>query len=285
MSSPAADIAAVVVAYNSGEELRRCVGLLLQSVQVAQLVVVDNASSDGMPQQLADFADARLRVLEQPRNLGFGAAMNLGVAATTAPWLVLVNPDVELPGPALERLRDQAGRAELAPLGVLSCVLVDAQGRADPASLRLDPTPCRVIGQMLGLSRLGWGIAQRARAGLNEVQACSGALLLLPRSAYLAVDGFDPGYFLHAEDLDLCRRLRLQGLRAWVDADVRVLHHKGTSSGQRLTVLRHKQAGLLRYFERFDAPRLGPLRRACVRGVASLLFALQRGICRLRGGT
>lgn len=285
MNTAAADLAAIVVAYNSGAELQRCVDLLLTSPRVAELLVVDNASTDGAAQQLAQRADPRLRVLIQPRNLGFGAAMNLGVQASSAPWLLLVNPDVELPPESLARLCAQAADPALAPLGVLSCLMSDANGQIDPASARHDPTPARVVGQLLGLARYGGGVGRATHAGLNEVQACSGALMLLPCQAFTAVGGFDPGYFLHAEDLDLCRRLRRHGYRCWVDGSLRVLHHKGTSSRQRLTVLRHKQAGLLRYFEQHDAPRLGPVRRALVRASARLLFALQRGICRLRGGT
>jgi GT2 family glycosyltransferase len=280
-----ADVAAVIVAYNSGAaDLQRAVALLLESPWLAELLIVDNASTDGCTAALLAHADPRVRVLRQHENLGFGRAMNLGVAASQAPWLLLVNPDCELPPTALARLREQAGAAELAPLGVLSAQLCFADGRLEPASLRLDPTPLRVLIQLSGLWRMGLqGIWQRPHAGLNEVQACSGALMLLPRAAFAAVQGFDPGYFLHAEDLDLCRRLRGAGLRVWVDADLRVLHHKGGSSAQRLTVLRHKQRGLLRYFEQHEARHCGVLGSACIRGIAKLLFAVQALILRLRG--
>lgn len=277
-------LAAVLVAYNSGPDLARAAELLLASALLAELLIVDNASTDDCCAVFELHPDARVRLLRQRENLGFGTAMNLGVAASRSPWLLLLNPDCELPPAGLQRLFEQAQLPQLAPLGVLSAQLVFADGRAEPAALRRDPTPLRVLVQLSGLWRLGLpGIHVRPRPGLNEVQACSGALMLLPRPAFEAVGGFDPGYFLHAEDLDLCRRLRRVGRRVFVDADLRVLHHKGGSSAQRLTVLRHKQRGLLRYFEQHDAPACGPLLAACVRLAATVLFALQRAILRLRG--
>lgn len=285
MQTITADVAAVIVAYNSGvADLQRSVALLLASPRIAELWVVDNASSDGSTDALAAHPDPRVHLLRQSANLGFGRAMNIGVAASRSPWLLLLNPDCELQPAALQRLLAHAESAAVAPLGVLSAQLVFGNGRREPAALRFDPTPLRVLVQLSGLWRLGLrGIHQRPKPGLNEVQACSGALMLLPRLAFEAVDGFDPGYFLHAEDLDLCRRLRKVGRRIWVDADEPVLHHKGGSSAQRLTVLRHKQRGLLRYFDQHDAHRCGPLLAGCIRTLATLLFALQRAVLRLRG--
>lgn len=283
-----ADIDAIIVAYNSGAELQVAVTLLLSSPRLASLSVVDNASVDGCTDFLAGRDDARVRLLRQSKNLGFGAAINLAAAALArpAPWLLLVNPDLELPAAQLDALRNWAG-SEI-DLGAASAQLVFADGRPEPAALRRDPTPARVLRQLTGLARLfagrSWaeGIAITPQPGRQTVDACSGALMLLPRSAFDQVGGFDPGYFLHCEDLDLCRRLRQAGRRIVVDADLMVLHHKGTSSGNRLAVLRHKQAGMLRYFRKFDAAGLPEWRRWLVECCAALLFAAQRAMSRIR---
>jgi hypothetical protein len=285
MQTMTADVAAVIVAYNSGAaDLQRAVDFLLASRRIGELLVIDNASTDGSTEALLAHADSRVRVLRQSSNLGFGRAMNVGAAASSRAWLLLLNPDCELHPASLERLLEQAAGTDVAPLGVLSAQLVFADGRKEPAALRFDPTPLRVFAQLSGLWRLGLqGIHHRPAHGLNEVQACSGALMLLPRPAFDAVGGFDPSYFLHAEDLDLCRRLRQVGRRIFVDADEQVVHHKGGSSAQRLTVLRHKQQGLLHYFNQHDAPACGVLLAGCIRMLAVALFALQRGFLRLRG--
>lgn len=286
MDQPAASggcIDAVIVAYNSGAELATAVALLLTSPLIATLSVVDNASVDGSTDFLQTHADPRVRWLRQDRNLGFGAAINLAAAALPGPqpWLLLVNPDLELPALKLAHLLAVA--AAEPGLGAASAQLVFADGRPEPASLRRDPTVRRVFNQVSGLSRLfatrHWaqGVNQPPRSGRNTVDACSGALMLLPRTAFDTVGGFDTGYFLHAEDLDLCRRLRATGRRIVVDADLRVLHHKGTSSKRdRLAVLKHKQAGLLRYFRTHEAPGMKRWQVWLVERMAGLLFRLQR---------
>lgn len=283
MNTPPACIDAVIVAYNSGPELHEAVDLLLASPLLLTVTVVDNASSDGCVAALADLRDPRLQVLVQTENLGFGRGVNLGAAGGKAPWLLVLNPDCELPPSQLEQLLTLA--MSEADLGVASAQLVFVDGRLEPASLRFNPTPRRVFNQLTGLSWLGWGegLAINPRPGRNEVEACSGALMLLPRAVFEQYGGFDPGYFLHCEDLDLCRRLRDAELRIVVDAELLVLHHKGTSSRQRLAVLRHKQQGMLRYFRKFDAERHGRVMSGLIEVAATVLFALQRLWVRVRG--
>ena len=95
----------------------------------------------------------------------------------------------------------------------------------------------------------------RVGAALQPVDAVSGALMLLPRTLFDRIGGFDIGYRLHAEDLDLCRRARMAGATVAVANDVRVLHLRGVSSRSRpFFVEWHKHRGLWRYFRRFEAP-------------------------------
>jgi len=97
------------------------------------------------------------------------------------------------------------------------------------------------------------------------VDAVSGALMVLPRRLFERIGGFDAGYRLHAEDLDLCRRAREAGAMVAVANDVRVLHLRGVSSRARpLFVEWHKHRGLWRYFRKFEAPRRGPFVRVAV---------------------
>src|SRR5690606_40292775 len=91
---------------------------------------------------------------------------------------------------------------------------------------------------------------------LQPVDAVSGALMLMPRRLFERIGGFDTGYRLHAEDLDLCRRARESGAVVAVANDVHVTHLRGVSSRSRpLFVEWHKHRGLWRYFRKFEAPR------------------------------
>jgi GT2 family glycosyltransferase len=100
---------------------------------------------------------------------------------------------------------------------------------------------------------------------LQRVDAVSGALMMLPRALFARIGGFDAGYRLHAEDLDLCRRVRDAGAPVAVANDVVVLHVRGVSSRARpMFVEWHKHRGLWRYFRKFEAPRRDPVTRAAV---------------------
>ena len=100
---------------------------------------------------------------------------------------------------------------------------------------------------------------------VQEVDAVSGALMLLPRALFDRVHGFDEAYRLHAEDLDLCRRIRMAGGRVAIANEVEVLHVRGVSSRSKpLFVEWHKHRGLWRYFSKFEAPRRGIATRAAV---------------------
>ena len=101
-----------------------------------------------------------------------------------------------------------------------------------------------------GLSNAPVDTTQR----VSRVDAISGALMLMPHRLFESLGGFDEGYVLHCEDLDLCRRALLAGHGVAIANDVRVLHHKGTSSRRRpVWVEWQKHRGMLRYFKKFDA--------------------------------
>jgi hypothetical protein len=245
-------ISALVVAHNSGPDLLIAVQNVLESELVGEVIVFDNASSDDSVNALsATVADGRLRVLRSEQNLGFGAGMNRAAREARQPWLLLLNPDCVLKSQTLRALYQRA--CQVAQLGVLSCSLHNDAGRSDPNARRFDPSPARMLKQALGFGSRGRGLYADALGSLQTVEACSGALMLLPRAAFEVVRGFDEEYFLHFEDLDLCRRLRSAGYQIMVCNDLSVWHRKGGSSGNRALVERHKRNSLVRYFNQHEA--------------------------------
>ena len=274
----------VIVAADSGADLQRCVERVLAGNAPVEVIVSDNASSDGSIETVAArwAQDARLRVLRNGSNLGFGAGCNRGAALATGDALLFLNPDCVLEADTLSRLR--AHLASDATLGLLGASIVGADGRIEPASRRRDPTLRRALLSVTGLARLQarWpalaGVALPVRSdapALETVEAVSGALLLLPRALFAQLGGFDEGYFLHCEDLDLCRRVRDAGRRVACANDVRVMHTKGTSSRRRpFFVARHKHRGMWRWFVKFDPAARNPLPRAMVWAGVWTHFAL-----------
>jgi N-acetylglucosaminyl-diphospho-decaprenol L-rhamnosyltransferase len=260
-----------IVAFNSGAWLARAVDSALAAHGVANVIVVDNASLDGSVAQLP--TNPRLIILQNRHNVGFATAANQSWRASQATFVLLLNPDCVLAVDDVSKLSAVFGQHNNA--GVVSAQLLNADGSAQIASLRRDPTPLRAIAEALGVKRFGIHIPAPATAGMVEVEACSGALMLMPKAVLTRTGGFDESYFLHCEDLDLCRRIRALGLAVLVDCRVQVRHDKGTSSHAvpRL-VADAKYRGMLRYFEKFDRSSSNVLLRVLVYGGAWLRWRL-----------
>jgi len=223
--------------------------------------VVDNDSTDGTLEivQRHASADPRVRFIANPDNPGFAAANNQGVADSQAPWLAFINPDLMVGPDTLALLRERA-----LPLGdcLLGVEQVDEDGRPDDAVRRRDPD----FAAMLRSPGQGGKLAipvDRSQP-LQVVPALSGALLLMPRALFDRIGGWDAGYRLHAEDLDLCRRAREAGAVIAIANDLQVTHVRGVSSRSRpFFVEWHKHRGLWRYFRKFEAAqRAWPVRCA-----------------------
>jgi GT2 family glycosyltransferase len=257
-------IAVIIVSYQSASTLDQCLTRLRAADEVAEIRVVDNNSDDGTLDivQRHATADPRLHFIANPDNPGFAAANNQGVADSRAPWLAFINPDLMVQAGTLAQLR-QRGEA----LGdcVLGVEQVDEQGQPDAAVRRRDPD----FGAMLRHPGQGAKLAIPADPTqvLQTVPALSGALLLMPRALFDRIGGWDAGYRLHAEDLDLCRRAREAGAVVAIANDLQVVHVRGVSSRSRpFFVEWHKHRGLWRYFRRFEAPRRNLLVQAAVWG-------------------
>lgn len=280
-------VAAVVVNYHTGPLLGDCLRRVLQCPELAELVLVDNGSTAGeIDALLGELDDRRIVRLDLPSNPGFAVACNRGARACQSPWLLFLNPDCLVEPDTLASLGARARVDER--IAILGALLVDTQGRPDPASLRRDPLPRRAIATALGLDRLAGieGVSIPIAEGASDPlagDAISGALMLVRRDAFNAARGFDEGYFMHAEDLDLCRRVRELGFAVCCDPGVRVVHVKGVSSRRRpVRVELAKHRGLLRYFDKFDAPRTAwPLRLLVRLGAwARLALVLARTLLR-----
>ncbi|OOG36368.1 glycosyltransferase family 2 protein [Rhodanobacter sp. C05] len=253
-------ISVIVVSADSGPMLRECVRQLLTSNLSLELILVDNASRDGVPAAIerAYAHDARLKVIYNHRNLGFGPAVNLAAKQAKGQAFLVLNPDCQLQEGDLHRLLTVLANKPKA--GVIGAVVCDADGRPDPASWRRDPLLHRALNSMLGRAGEHVNMDAEIPAEVIEAEAISGAVMLMPRAMFQRLGGFDEDYFLHCEDLDLCRRVRDLGYQVLLAGDVRVAHGKGSSSRHRpVFVSRHKHFGMWRWFRKHDPAARNPL--------------------------
>ncbi len=231
---PALDAAAVVVNYNARDALVACVNSL-RADGVRTVVVVDNASHDGSAEALAA-ADPEARFVPTGANLGFGRAANRGVAVVATPYVLILNPDVVVEPGTVKAL---TAALELDPgLAAVGPRVEDPDGSLYPSVRRFPDLVVAAGHAFLGyvapsnpFSRayklLDW---DHSRAG--DVDWISGSCLMARRAAFDAVGGFDESYFMYAEDVDLCWRLRRAGWRIGYEPAGRVVHAGAVSTNQ-----------------------------------------------------
>jgi N-acetylglucosaminyl-diphospho-decaprenol L-rhamnosyltransferase len=224
-------VSVVIVSYNTRDELLRCLRSLTPEALVSETLVVDNASSDGSV-EAARAAFPSVRVIASQENLGFSRANNVGLAEARAPYVLVLNSDAELRPGAVEALAAVLdARPDVAVVGPRT---LNADG-----SVQVSFGPALTLLSELRQRRLVRGVRQRDPAVLREVEAAalveqepawvSASCLLARRTALDAIGGFDEGFFLYEEDVDLCVRLRAAGWSIVFTPTAEVLHHLGRS--------------------------------------------------------
>jgi N-acetylglucosaminyl-diphospho-decaprenol L-rhamnosyltransferase len=202
---------------------------------VGEIVVADNASVDGSEAAVRE-ADPGVEYLQTGANLGYGTGCNRGAARTdrARPYLLCLNPDAHLEPGALEALvRVLEARPEV---GIVGPQIVDPDGTVYP-SVRTFPNLVDSIGHaFLGLVWAGNPFTRRYRmldydhTRPGDVEWVSGSCFLARRTAWDAVGGFDDGYFMYAEDSDLCWRVARAGWKVAFEPTAVAVHVQGVST-------------------------------------------------------
>ena len=276
MSGPgdAPQIAVVAVTYSPGETLDRFLDTLAAAtVQPYQVVLADNGSVDGAPQRAAE-SRPNVTFLPTGGNLGYGRAANAGAAAAESEWIVIANPDLTWAPGALDTLLLAAerwpGAAALGPL------IRTVEGDVYPSAREL-PSLFTGVGHALlawWWPTNPWTAAYRRQRGPREegpVGWLSGACLLVRRSAFEAVEGFDPGYFMYFEDTDLGERFGRLGWSNVYVPDAEVTHLGGHATRHRSSAMlaEHHRSAARYLTRRYAGWRWLPVRVALRAGLAA----------------
>jgi N-acetylglucosaminyl-diphospho-decaprenol L-rhamnosyltransferase len=230
--------AAVVVNYNGGSLLIDGVRSILDDTSAGsvELVVVDNASSDGSIAAL-EAAIPEVRVVHSPGNVGYARAANLGAAATRAPIVAVCNADVTVePGTAAAMLARFESDAQVGACGPR---VRNEDGTDYPSARQVPSLPVAIGHGALGL----WAPRNRFTVRYRELDAdparardvdwLSGAAIFFRRDALDAVGGWDERYFMYMEDIDLGWRLKRAGWRVVYEPGGSVVHVQGASTSRR----------------------------------------------------
>ena len=259
-------VSVIIVNYNAGIELSRCVRSVADTNEDLEILVVDNNSKDNSVQGILDsyHGNKQLNTIHNSENLGFAVACNQGSRAAQGDFLFYLNPDCVIETGTIPALiwclqnDDQAG--------MTGGLIVNPDGSEQRGCRRTVPTPWKSLVNSLGLSRLSkvnpqvFSDFRMDRDALPEkaveVDAISGACMMVKRAAYEDVGPMDEKYFLHCEDLDWCMQFRQRGWKIMFVPQARLMHNKGICSTSRPVFVEwSKHKGMVRFYRKFFADK------------------------------
>jgi GT2 family glycosyltransferase len=239
------NISILIVSYNTRAMTLEAISSVVRETRDVsyEIIVVDNASTDGSAEAIAAHPAAP-RLIRLQENIGFGRGNNLAAEHAAGDHLLLLNPDTVVTDRAIDRLAAFA-RANRQAL-VWGGRTVFADGSLNPASCWQRITPWNLVTRLSGLAALypnsflfnpeaygGW-----RRDSVREVDIVSGCFLLISRPVWLALGGFDPAFFMYGEEADLCLRARRIGARPLVTPEATIVHYGGASEKTRAGKMR-----------------------------------------------
>jgi N-acetylglucosaminyl-diphospho-decaprenol L-rhamnosyltransferase len=249
-------LTAIIVYFRTPELLSKCLdGLRTQSSPPEEIVVVDNSSAldarDEPPAKGQDWTWVRAE-----RNLGYGAACNLGARNSESDHLLFLNADLVLGEKACERL-GSAGESD-ARIAVIGPRIYGADGRVELSARRFPTVATGLLGRSSSATKLLAAIGRTPRGvsgalGSNaRVDWVSGACMLIRREAFEQLGGFDEGYWMYWEDADICLRLKARGWDTMLCTTAEARHSTG-SSGRSERTIKAFHASAARYYEQHVA--------------------------------
>lgn len=223
-------ISIIIVNWNSKDYLRLCLTSIAKygAGLPLQIIVVDGGSFDGCGEMLAD-GFPEVEFVQSKENIGFSKSNNLGFGHVTGDLVLLLNPDSEvLPGAIHELVETMASHPDA---GIVGARLLNSDGSFQGSSVHPLPTPLGTAIDSDVLRKRWWRKARTSAEGRPiVVEAVSGACMLMRTTVFQQIGGFNPRYFMYAEDMDLCLKIKRLGLRVYHAPRAEVLHHGGGSS-------------------------------------------------------
>lgn len=255
MSDDPIELDVVIVNYNSGSLLKKCIEGLLDNEKIKiNVFIVDNNSSD---QSIGSLKEGqylkKVGIIQNSSNLGYAKACNQGAKQGRGKLIAFINTDCFIQTCQLFKLISSLHDNKYAAL--IGCRVINQDGTLQAASRRRLPSFWRIIFHLSKLDRwpLFKGINIKDDGLFDEIQtveAVNGACWVIKRKHFEFIDGFDEGFPLHFEDLDVFARLKSEGFSVLYDSQVQVVHIKGASSKNEGQIKKWKQQGLLRYFSK-----------------------------------
>ena len=233
------ELSIIIVNWNSKDYLQKCIASILSSKIEAtfEIVVIDGGSFDGSGEMLKQ-CYPQVKFLQSDKNVGFAKANNMAFKSSSGSHILFLNPDTEVVVPAIDILFDQMQK--LSGAGAIGCRLLNADASVQTSCVQSFPT---ILNQLLNSeflrtlfpkSRL-WGMTSLFGVSNEpaEVEVLSGACIMMRRSLFEQIGQFSEDYFMYAEDMDLCYKVRQAGYENYYIPNATVFHFGGGSTQQR----------------------------------------------------
>lgn len=241
--------------------VKNCVRLALMSSIPVEVMVWDNASEDGSPDVLSEtfVGEPRFALFRSQKNIGFAAGVNRLISNVSGETVLLLNPDCLVRPDTIARVLKALKKKPEA--GMAGCLICNPDGSEQAGCRRRVPTPWRSLVRVLHLDKVFTGHPRFQGLSLSttplpnhpvEMEAISGAFMLVTRKALQDVGSLDDQYFMHCEDLDWCMRFRQKGWQILFVPNASAIHHQGYCSISRpIAVELYKHKGMLRFYNKF----------------------------------
>ncbi|WP_271856174.1 glycosyltransferase family 2 protein [Patiriisocius marinus] len=221
-------ISIVILNYNVRYFLEQCILTCQRAITNidAEILIIDNNSPDDSCAMVKE-KFPKLTLIENKENVGFSKANNQAVDVAKGEYVLILNPDTAI---TESSIREALIKAEsLSNLGALGCYLMDGTGAFLPESKRNLPTPKVSVLKIAGFTKQYY-TSHISEENEGMVSVLVGAYMLMKRSVYLEVGGFDEDYFMYGEDIDLSYKLTKAGYNNYYYGSVKTLHYKGEST-------------------------------------------------------
>ena len=262
---------AIVVSYYTGPRLKECLYALASDPAVTAIHIVDNGNPESMRRWLHGFADARqgVKLIDAGENIGFGAGVNLGAEGAADGHLLIINPDAVLKRGSVEAMAEAMAGVP-APC-IIGGRIFDTHGIEARGPRRRRLTLWRALTSFAGWNT--WTLEKTpAPEGPVPMDVVSGALMFTRAEDFRTLGGFDEEFFLHVEDVDICRRAHEAGGSVIYTPLAGALHYGATSEAPARRVARNKADNLILYFRKYAST---PFERLIISALAPLLrFAI-----------
>jgi N-acetylglucosaminyl-diphospho-decaprenol L-rhamnosyltransferase len=280
------DVSIIYVNWNSLDYLRECIASVYRHTRglLFEIIVVDNASPEGNVDALKE-QFPHIVIIKAETNLGFARANNIGFTHSSGNYVLFLNPDTQLRGPAINTMLRQI--QDLPNAGIVGCRLLNTDMSVQLTAIQKFPT---ILNQVLDAKYLQlrwphcglWDIGPLLSDAVpfTRVEVISGACMLLRREVFDQVEMFSEEYFMYAEDIDLNVKVARAGFTNYYVSGAVIVHHGGKSSSRQSvshwsTIMKYR--AMVRLFTKTRGPVYSSVYRTaigCIAVVRLILLAV-----------